>query len=763
MRRISVALLAGVLAFTSCSSSEPTPEPRSEPASEPADQQQAEETVSREDESTTSSGGGTSPQAGEAPPESVLDCVAEQLGAEAAEALRNAPPSDEIAPVLGACMAAFVGDDPSGGSGAGAVDDASKPVNYDDLEPSGCERSPASTTIEESEVLSTTVDGVTLTTASPLIVRLEDAIRLQVIATNDGDAPAVLQDLDIALDWLETPPEPDRKWYAQLFTLHANTRELAPGESLEFAWHIDPEDDLETRGEFPLLIPQMSVNGTPVSFEIPLYDNVVFGDPELLGLALDAVVVGQVIDADGNPLRGIEVEPHLFTQKERFDGTDTDERGRFAVCVPSLDSYMERLGNRYSGYELDTLLRARGSDGGYGFAAVSPARGEQLEVMITYTEPEPVNLDETYSERFETNHGWFWVQPLGEGFAFAEARHPAELGMPGQVGWADASASWTDVTGDECWGFDVSSTNLIAAGCHDGTVTVWNASGEDLWSRNSQRARALYNRWVAFSPDGATLVTGPLTDDAEMLDVETGATIWGHSPRPPDGTVPPEILRSAAFSPDGSTVTLGFAGGYLSHHDAATGELLWEGGFIGEFPLSIELDDDATTYAAGKGRELVAIATDGTELWRTMLYEHVSTATLHSILHDRIIGHTVNGTVWAVDKKTGDLLWTRKVGGGDQFDQWAETSGHNALDVDPERGLIAHIQVIDAFDGGGSALNIMGLNGELLAHAYFPDEREQAGEDVEHVHRGGMAVAFGPNDTLAAVFGDGYVRYFDVR
>ena len=319
------------MALTSCSSSEPTPEPRSEPAAEPADQQQANEPAADDPPAATDDADGS-------------DGIVEP-------------------------------DDTADDGTTGAGDDASKPVNYDDLEPSGCERSPASTTIEESEVLSTTVDGVTLTTASPLIVRLEDAIRLQVIATNDGDAPAVLQDLDIALDWLETPPEPDRKWYAQLFTLHANTRELAPGESLEFAWHIDPEDDLETRGEFPLLIPQMSVNGTPVSFEIPLYDNVVFGDPELLGLALDAVVVGQVIDADGNPLRGIEVEPHLFTQKERFERTETDERGRFAVCVPSLDSYMERLGNRYSGYELDTLLRARGSDGGYGFAAVSPARG----------------------------------------------------------------------------------------------------------------------------------------------------------------------------------------------------------------------------------------------------------------------------------------------------------------------------------------------------------------------------------------------------
>lgn len=106
---------------------EPAAEPAEEPA--PADEEPTTDVVADEPQpepdsepeaaADTGNGGASTPQAGQAPPQQVLDCVAEQLGAEAADALRSGPPSDEVAPVLGACMAAMVGNDASGGSASG--------------------------------------------------------------------------------------------------------------------------------------------------------------------------------------------------------------------------------------------------------------------------------------------------------------------------------------------------------------------------------------------------------------------------------------------------------------------------------------------------------------------------------------------------------------------------------------------------------------------------------------------------------------------
>lgn len=105
-------------------------EPAAEPAEEPApeDQEPTVEVAADEPEpeaepepgADTDESGATTPQSGQAPPEAILDCVAEQLGAEAADALRNAPPTDEVAPVLGACMANMGGGGSSSDAGPGS-------------------------------------------------------------------------------------------------------------------------------------------------------------------------------------------------------------------------------------------------------------------------------------------------------------------------------------------------------------------------------------------------------------------------------------------------------------------------------------------------------------------------------------------------------------------------------------------------------------------------------------------------------------------
>jgi hypothetical protein len=78
-------------------------------------------------------------------------------------------------------------------------------------------------------------------------------------------------------------------------------------------------------------------------------------------------------------------------------------------------------------------------------------------------------------------------------------------------------------------------------------------------------------------------------------------------------------------------------------------------------------------------------------------------------------------------------------------------------------GLIAHGEVIDRRDGGGSRVSIYTRSGTLLSTMYFADEREQAGETVDHQIRGVQSVAFDRSGRLGAAFGDGYLRIFEIR
>lgn len=639
-----------------------------------------------------------------------------------------------------------------------------------DVRAEGCGQWPP-TVVEAAERITEQVGDLTFATWAPLVVRLEDAIRVEIDVTNSGAADADVALADLELGWYEPPPDPDRKWYAQLFDLHPYEQTVPAGGTVRYAWHIDPEDQLEERGEIPTLTARFRTDAGPAELSVTLYDQVAFGDPERIGLGLSGRVDGVVVDATGTPISDIEVEAQIYTFKEVIGRTRTDEAGRFALCVPAIEDYLERAGGRPPAYQLATHLVARSEDGTtFGFASVDPSRDEPTQVEILATNAPAGELVLDGEVRLDTRHGWFWAHPLDGDVVVVEARHPPEIGGAGSLARVgpDGTVRWRRALGDECWGMDVSVDGLIATGCHDGRVSVFDGDGVELWSRESQRARALYNRWVTFSPDGTTLLTGPLTDDAELLDARTGATRWGYSYVPDDGSPRPDILRSAAFEPDGSQVLLGFAGGLLAGVAVADGSEIWKGGYVGEFPLLLESDAAGNVYLAGKGREFASYSSDGTERWRTPVYEAVTTATRRSLLGDGedgvVVGHTVNGSIYALRASTGRMLWWHKVGGGYAFDDWVESSGHNALDVNPRSGLIAHVAVLDARqDRGGSMLTVLTSRGAVVATAYLPDRREEAGEEVEHVHRGGHGVTFLGDDRIAVGAGDGTVWVFTLE
>ncbi len=635
-------------------------------------------------------------------------------------------------------------------------------VSFDDVRREGCTSS--TTTNKSSDIVTSTAGGVEFSTASPLALELEDAVRVEVSAINTTAEARTVELVGLDFDWVSQPSNPSRRWYMQLFQMNSNQLEIAAGATAVFAWHIDPDGDLDERGEQPIMRPKFRVGDDTASLDINFTSNNVFGDLSKMGLAADAVVFGVVADADGVPVSDADVTAYVFSLKERVVQTRTDGQGRFSICVPSSDTYESRIGSRVSGYQLATYLSVR-TEGGYGFATLALEGDSETRLDVTLDDVTPKDLAVASELRLPTNHGWFWIRQTEGGFAAVEGRHPPELRKPGSLALIDSDGELTlqATLGDECWGFDVSVNGDLAAGCHDGSITVWDAEGSQKWSRSSQKSKASYARWVRFSPDGTKLLVGPLDDVAEMVDVESGETLWGYTPKPRDVSPMPEHLRNGIFSADGSRVLVALAGGWIASIEVSTGDLQWEGSFMGEFPLAMEVDDEGVLYAVGKSREVFAFDTSGNVKWRVPMYEAVSTASETALLDGLFIGHTVNGSVYAIDTETGTLAWWRKVGNGDGFKEFVETSGHNSLDVDPVNGLIAHGEVIDQRDGGGSRVSVYTRNGVLVATMYFSDERETAGETVDHQIRGVQSLAFDRAGRLGAAFGDGFLRILELR
>lgn len=665
--------------------------------------------------------------------------------------------------LLAACGSGTASSDLSDSSAPGRSDsEVGSEVSFADVRREGCTSS--TTTKIVSESVTAIADGVEFSTSSPLQLELEDAIRIEVAVNNTTDQAKTVELTGLDFDWVTPPPDSSRRWYMQLFQMNSSRAEIAPGATATFAWHIDPDGDLDERGEQPIMRPTFRVGAETASLDIRITSANVFGDLKRMGLGADAVVYGIATDTAGAPVGNAEVTAYIFSLKERAAQTKTDAQGRFALCVPSSDAYEARVGNRPSAYELATYLSIR-TESGYQFTTLDVAGNSETRLDMRLDSAVSRELAVVSESRLPTNHGWFWIRATPNGFAAVEGRHPPELRKSGSLALVDVDGGLTlqSTLGDECWGFDVSITGDLAAGCHDGSITVWAANGKQKWSRSTMKSKASYARWVRFSPDGTTLLAGPLSDVAEMLDAETGKTLWGYTARPNDVSPLPEHLRNGLFTADGSRVILALAGGWIASLDAATGEVQWEGSYMGEFPLAMELDENGVLYAVGKSREVFAFDSNGQVKWRVPVYEAVSTASETALLDGYFIGHTVNGSIYAIDTAQGKLAWWRKLGNGDGFKEFVEASGHNSLDVDPVNGLIAHGEVIDRRDGGGSRVSIYSRSGALLSTMYFADEREQAGETVDHQVRGVQSVAFDKSGRLGAAFGDGYLRIFEIR
>ena len=115
----------------------------------------------------------------------------------------------------------------------------------------------------------------------------------------------------------------------------------------------------------------------------------------------------------------------------------------------------------------------------------------------------------------------------------------------------------------------VSIENKIAAGGADGTITIWAAA--DDYPSDEHPALVLRGHvdrvnGVAFSPDGARLVSGGDDGTIRVWDVATGEAVGepliGHA----------DAVWAVTFSPDGELIASGSLDGTIKLWDAASGE-----------------------------------------------------------------------------------------------------------------------------------------------------------------------------------------------
>ena len=147
-----------------------------------------------------------------------------------------------------------------------------------------------------------------------------------------------------------------------------------------------------------------------------------------------------------------------------------------------------------------------------------------------------------------------------------------------------------------------SSRGLMASGCEDSTICVYNSSWNLLWtSTNSASAHTTNVTAVAFSPDGSRLATASLDQTVKVWSTSSWTllqTLTGHT----------NGVTSVAFSPDGAKIVSGCVDGTVKVWN-------WSSGTCLETIVAHVLPVTATVFSTD-GSLVISGSDDGTiRLW----------------------------------------------------------------------------------------------------------------------------------------------------
>jgi len=380
-------------------------------------------------------------------------------------------------------------------------------------------------------------------------------------------------------------------------------------------------------------------------------------------------VTFEVEDSKGDSISGAAIIAYLPSGLESIWAETSGED--YVLRVPSA-GYIEKIRNEYDidlstvGYHLQVAVPGYQNYFDTDWLPDQPTETKVVELA-------PLELVGDFEKYAELNTGFstWWIRSSEDNkyFALSQGTHGSpEIEPPDKtlVTFTDSDGNqlWANETAGECWGLDVSPNgDFVAAGCLQGDIYVWDKAGAQKWVYDNEQGSQV--RWVKFSNDGQSLLSGPVEGQPELaglFDVESGDLKWTYFTG--------DYLREGRFSADNKTVYVDPANGFTCALDAESGNRKWCGSGEHIIPFLLGISEEKNMLmTTGKGRAFASLdLSDGSNNWITTVDQTVTAAGMSA--GGTTVGGTVGGYAYQIDPE-GKLDWVREYGG----------MGHNAVEV----------------------------------------------------------------------------------